>query len=90
MAGQLGGDVVMQVCSEGVHGPHARDRWLRDRDRATTARGDGGEWILVVLWGTAEAADAAAAQAEGDPSNAELMALVDRSTLVRKRYSTFD
>jgi|SRR5436305_13817094 len=58
--------------------------------RATTARGDGGEWILVVLWATAEAADAAAAQAEGDPSNAELMALVDRSTLVRKRYSTFD
>ena len=43
-----------------------------------------------MLWATAEAADAAAAQAEGDPSNAELMALVDRSTLVRKRYSTFD
>src|SRR5437763_10482981 len=58
--------------------------------RATTARGDGGEWIMVVLWASQNEADAAAARAATDPGTTELMALVDQQTHARRRYSTPD
>ena len=58
--------------------------------RATTARGRGNEWVVVVLWATPQDADAAAARAEQDPARGELMALVEGSSVVRKRYTTFD
>jgi hypothetical protein len=58
--------------------------------RATTAHGDGGDWIVVVLWQSAADADAAAAAAESDPASAGLTALVDGTTLQRNRYTTFD
>jgi hypothetical protein len=58
--------------------------------RATTARSTGGEWLVVVLWDSDGDAVAAASLAETDPANTELMALIDRSTLERERYNTFD
>jgi hypothetical protein len=58
--------------------------------RATTARDEGDEWIVVVLWASSADADAAAARAEIDQGNTDLMALVDRQSVERKRYSTFD
>jgi hypothetical protein len=58
--------------------------------RATTARGDDGQWIVVVLWASDDDADAAAARAETDPAYAALTALVDGATLHRRRYTTFD
>ena len=56
--------------------------------RATTAKDDDGEWIVVVLWASYEDADAAAEVERTD-------AAVDRFThmtvgAVRRRYSTFD
>jgi hypothetical protein len=56
--------------------------------RATTARADDGDWIVVVLWAAYEDADAAAEIERTD-------ATVDRLTHMiagaeRKRYSTFD
>jgi hypothetical protein len=56
--------------------------------RATTARGEGDQWIVVVLWRSDEDADAATL-AETDPAYTELMALVDRPSLERRRYTTF-
>ena len=50
----------------------------------------GNEWVVVVLWATPQDADAAAARAEQDPARGELMALVEGSSVVRKRYTTFD
>jgi hypothetical protein len=50
--------------------------------RATTARNEEGEWVLIVLWGSEEpGADAMA----GD-----LAELVDPATVERRRYRTFD
>ena len=62
--------------------------WQPGLVRATTARGAGGEWLVVVLWRSGEDADAAATLAESDPANAELMALVDRPCIERRRYTT--
>jgi hypothetical protein len=58
--------------------------------RATTARGDAGEWIVVVLWASPDDADAAAAGAGNDEGSAEVMALLDQDTVDRRRYTTFD
>ncbi|MBV8386608.1 MAG: hypothetical protein JO248_09550 [Acidimicrobiia bacterium] len=56
--------------------------------RATTARADAGEWIVVVLWASYEDADAAAEVERTDPH----MDRFDHMTAGadRKRYSTFD
>jgi hypothetical protein len=56
--------------------------------RATTARADDGQWIVVVLWASYEDADAAAEVERLD-------AVVERFTHMtagaeRTRYSTFD
>jgi hypothetical protein len=58
--------------------------------RATTARGDDGEWIVVVLWASDDDADAAATRADTDPAYAALTALVDATSVERKRYRCFD
>ena len=56
--------------------------------RATTARADDGEWIVVVLWASYEDADAAAEVERTDPH----MDRLDHMTAGadRRRYSTFD
>ena len=58
--------------------------------RATTARGDDGEWILVVLWASGDDAVAAEARAEGDSRVRRFTKLVDPATSLRRRYRTFD
>ena len=58
--------------------------------RATTARGGDGQWIVVVLWASDDEAAAAERAAHTDPANGELMALVDATSVDRRRYRTFD
>jgi hypothetical protein len=55
--------------------------------RATTARGDGGEWIVVVLWASVDAADAAVQAAENDPVVQRFNEVT--AGAVKKRYSDF-
>jgi hypothetical protein len=50
--------------------------------RATTARSDDGEWVVVLLWGSAADADAA------KEAVAELVEQMSDAT--RRRYTTFD
>jgi hypothetical protein len=58
--------------------------------RRTTARGDGGEWIIVTLWDTRADAEAAAARAVDDPAMQALHALVDQPSLRVARYIELD
>lgn len=58
--------------------------------RATTAVGDDGEWIVVVLWASDDDAASAETRARTDPANGELMALADATSVKRKRYRCFD
>ncbi|MCU1450562.1 MAG: hypothetical protein JWP02_2732 [Acidimicrobiales bacterium] len=58
--------------------------------RATTARADGGEWIVVVVWASADDADAAATRAATDPITTEMSQMVDAASVDRRRYATLD
>lgn len=54
--------------------------------RRTTARGDEG-WIVIELFWSAEAADAAARQRDSDPAVATFMELVDPASVQTRRYT---
>jgi len=56
--------------------------------RATTARTDDGEWMVVVLWASYEDADAAAEVEETNAAVERFTHMTVRAE--RKRYSTFD
>lgn len=56
--------------------------------RRTTARGADGEWLVVTLWSSAEAADASGQLAEGDPIAAGFRALIEDAVV--RRYVTLD
>jgi hypothetical protein len=56
--------------------------------RATTARGDDGEWIVVVLWMTYEDADAAAEVERTDPATDRFAHMIVGAD--RRRYTLFD
>ena len=58
--------------------------------RATTARADDGEWVLVLLWSGAEAAEAASHAAQADPVAQAFLDLVDRDSATRRRYTLLD
>jgi hypothetical protein len=58
--------------------------------RRTTARGQHGDWIVVVLWQSAGDADAAARRADTDRACSELVALLDETTVESRRYSMLD
>ena len=58
--------------------------------RRTTARGEHGDWIVIVLWQSADDAEAAARRADTDRASAELVALLDESTVETRRYSMLD
>ena len=60
----------------------------RGMARATTARGEDGEWIVVVLWASEDDADAALDAGTNDGAMQRFMELVDG--VERKRYTTFD
>ncbi|HKN40979.1 MAG TPA: hypothetical protein VJ456_17920 [Acidimicrobiia bacterium] len=52
--------------------------------RATTARGAGGDWLILVLWASDADADAASGALD------DVVALAEPSTVDRRRYTTFD
>jgi hypothetical protein len=56
--------------------------------RRTTARGDDGDWLVIVLWYTAADADASAALAADHPATTAFRALLDGATLRTTRYET--
>jgi hypothetical protein len=58
--------------------------------RRTTARGAGGDWLVVTLWGTAADADASAELADSDPVVAEFRSFVDAASVQRARYESLD
>jgi hypothetical protein len=61
--------------------------------RRTTARGVGdrtGEWIVLDLWWSDEAADACGQRWDGDGLAQEFMSFVDRDTLEVRRYADLD
>jgi hypothetical protein len=55
--------------------------------RATTARADDGDWIVVVLWASYEDADAAAEVERTDPAMDRFEHMIAGAE--RKRYSSF-
>ena len=58
--------------------------------RATTAKGDDGEWVVILVWWSEEAAEAGAAKVGDDPAYRELGGMLDQSTLQQRKYTTFD
>lgn len=54
--------------------------------RRTTARGEGGEWIVVDLWASVEAADAADRRWAEDAVAQGFMAYVDGDSVRTARY----
>ncbi len=58
--------------------------------RRTTARGEGGEWIVVDLWHSPEEADRCAGRWGNDPVTAEFISLLDENSVRTQRYTTLD
>jgi hypothetical protein len=54
--------------------------------RRTTARGEGGRWVVIDLWYSAEASDAANARWGQDPVTAAFMAFVAPDSVSVERY----
>jgi heme-degrading monooxygenase HmoA len=52
-----------------------------------TARGDNGEWLVVVHWTSSSAADASMASFASAPATSDFMAVIDGSSMSMKRYS---
>ncbi len=51
------------------------------------AKGENGEWMVVVYWTNEEAADASMASFTGAPAAAEFMAHLDADTMSLTRYA---
>jgi hypothetical protein len=76
----------------------AADRLVQDRFmprqpgflRRTTARGEDGDWAVVVLWFSADHADAAAANAAGDRWASAFAELLEPGSVVVRRYTELD
>jgi hypothetical protein len=58
--------------------------------RRTTARGEGGGWIVIDLWRSAADADACDARWEDDAVTQAFMDLLDRSSVSTERYQELD
>lgn len=52
-----------------------------------TARGDDGEWLVIVHWTSPDAADASMATFTSAPATQDFMASIDDSSLAFKRYT---
>jgi hypothetical protein len=76
----------------------AADKWVQSGFayqqpglvRRTTARGQGGEWVVIDLWRSAEDADACDARWAEDPGTQEFMSFVDETTVKSARYFELD
>jgi len=51
------------------------------------ARGEDGEWLVVVHWQTEQDADASMNKFMGDPNSQGFVAALDNSTVSMKRYN---
>lgn len=58
--------------------------------RRTTARGDDGEWLVMVLWRSTQDADASGRLASDHPVTHEFNSLVDGATVRTTRHTTLD
>jgi hypothetical protein len=58
--------------------------------RRTTARGEDGEWAVVVSWRSAADADAATRVATTDDASTAFTACLDPATVTTKRFETLD
>jgi hypothetical protein len=58
--------------------------------RRTTARGERGYWIVMVLWRSSADADACETRAERDELTQAFMAQVDSSSVSVERYQELD
>jgi hypothetical protein len=58
--------------------------------RRTTARSDGGEWIVIDIWRSAADADGCQSRWSGDPVVGEFLSYVDRGTIRSDRYQELD
>jgi hypothetical protein len=58
--------------------------------RRTTARGGDGDWVVIDLWQSDAAADAADALWAHDPVTSAFMSFVDPATVSTARYATLD
>jgi hypothetical protein len=54
--------------------------------RRTAARGDDGRWVVIDLWYSAEAAEAANDAWDGDPAAQAYMAFVEPGSVSVERY----
>jgi hypothetical protein len=54
--------------------------------RRTTARGEGGNWIVIDLWRSAADADACDRRWDSDPVAQAFMEFLDRSSVTAERY----
>jgi hypothetical protein len=58
--------------------------------RRTTARDRDGAWIVIDLWQSGKAADAAEARWDQDPVTRAFMSFIDPSSLSTERYAELD
>jgi hypothetical protein len=58
--------------------------------RRTTARGPGGNWIVIDLWRSAADADATEALWGRDPVTAAFMSFIEARSVETERYDTLD
>ncbi|HUI04671.1 MAG TPA: hypothetical protein VLZ77_14125 [Acidimicrobiales bacterium] len=58
--------------------------------RRTTARGEGGRWLVVTLWATRHDAEAAEGAARADAVATGFARLLDATTVTSARYETLD
>jgi heme-degrading monooxygenase HmoA len=56
--------------------------------RRTTARNADGEWIVITLWSSGEAADAAQAAWTAHPLHAEFAAQTATKSMLERRYES--
>jgi len=55
--------------------------------RRTTARGDDGEWLVIELWSSEDAADRSDTRSRDDAVAQKFAALIDQSTVWTARYA---
>ena len=58
--------------------------------RRTTARGDDGEWVVIDIWASSEAAEACDERWGGDDVTQGFMSFVDAGSARSSRYSTLE
>ena len=58
--------------------------------RRTTARGEGGEWLVLTSWASPADADASAEAGRHDAALARWVACVEAHTVTTSRYATLD